>query len=120
VEWRATIGALRPTVYRQSPRTPLKVIGVDLQLERTDRARMRPGMQFRGRIETGRLANVLQIPLEAVFARPEGPVAIRRTAVGHEVVRLQLGKRNLRYAEVLGGLSPGDQVSRRDLEAAAP
>jgi HlyD family secretion protein len=118
VEWRATVGALRPTVYRQSPRTPLKVIGLDLALEKTDR-RMRPGMQFRGRIETERLPQALLIPLEAVFTRPEGPIAFRRTSVGHEVVRLQLGRRNLRFAEVLGGLSPGDRVSRRDLEQEA-
>jgi HlyD family secretion protein len=115
IEWRATVGALRPTVYRQSPRTPLKVIGVDLTLARNDR-RMRPGMQFRGRIETERSKQALLVPLEAVFTRPEGPIAFRRTSVGHEVVRLQLGKRNLRFAEVLGGLSPGDRVSRRDLE----
>jgi multidrug efflux pump subunit AcrA (membrane-fusion protein) len=115
VEWRATVGALRPTVYRQSPRTPLKVIGVDLKLQKTDR-RMRPGMQFRGRIETERLTQAVLIPLEAVFTRPDGPVAFRRTPVGHEVVRLQLGKRNLRFAEVLAGLSPGDRVSRRDLD----
>jgi HlyD family secretion protein len=119
VEWKATVGALRPTVYRQSPRTPLKVIGVDLALEKTDR-RMRPGMQFRGRIETGRVEKALLIPLEAVFTRPEGPVAFRRTSVGHEAVKLQLGKRNLRFAEVLAGLSPGDRVSRRDLEQEAP
>ena len=119
IEWRATVGALRPTVYRQSPRTPLKVIGVDLALARNDR-RMRPGMQFRGRIETDRGKQALLVPLDAVFTRPEGPVAFRRTSVGHEVVRLQLGRRNLRFAEVLGGLSPGDRVSRRDLEQEGP
>jgi HlyD family secretion protein len=118
VEWRASVGALRPTVYRQSPRTPLKVIGVDLTLEKTDR-RMRPGMQFRGRIETGRVPHAVLVPLEAVFTRPEGPIAFRRTPVGHEVVRLQLGKRNLRVAEVVSGLAPGDRVSRRDLEQEA-
>jgi multidrug efflux pump subunit AcrA (membrane-fusion protein) len=119
IEWRATVGALRPTVYRQSPRTPLKVIGVDLTLEKTDR-RMRPGMQLRGRIETGRVAQALLVPLEAVFTRAEGPIAFRRTSVGFEKVLLQLGKRNLRSAEVLAGLSPGDKVSRRDLEQEAP
>jgi multidrug efflux pump subunit AcrA (membrane-fusion protein) len=117
VEWRATVGALRPTVYRQSPRTPLKVIGVDLALEKSDRVRMRPGMQFRGRIETGRVPGALLVPLEADFTRPEGPIAFRRTSVGHEVVRLQLGRRNLRFAEVTLGLAAGDRVSRRDLEA---
>jgi HlyD family secretion protein len=120
VEWRATVAGLRPTVYRQSPRTPLKVIGVDLELERTDRARMRPGMQLRGRIETGRVTRAVLIPLEAVFSRPDGPIAFRRSGVGHEKVSLRLGQRNGRYAEVLAGLTEGDRVSRRDLDEGAP
>jgi HlyD family secretion protein len=119
VEWRATVGALRPTVYRQSPRTPLKVIGVDLALEHTDRVRMRPGMQLRGRIETDRIPHALLIPLDAVFTRAEGPIAFRRTPVGHDRVSLQLGRRNLRYAEVLSGLTDKDRVSRRDLDEEA-
>jgi HlyD family secretion protein len=116
IEWIARIDRLRPTVYRQSPRTPIKVVGVDLTLERTDRVRMRPGMQFRGRVETLRAPGTLLVPLEAVFARPEGPVAFRRTAGGQEMVALRLGRRNARYAEVLAGLAEGDRVSRRDLE----
>jgi HlyD family secretion protein len=118
IEWKATVASLRPTIYRQSPRTPLKVVGMDLALERTDRVRMRPGMSFRGRIETGRLQKVLLLPLEAVFVRPDGPVAFRRTSVGHEVVKLKLGQRNWRGVEVLAGLKEGDRVSRRDLEGA--
>ena len=35
---------------------------------------------------------------------------------GFEVVPLTLGKRNRAYAEVLGGLSEGDEVSRIDLK----
>jgi HlyD family secretion protein len=116
MEWQARIERLRPTVYRQSPRTPIKVVGVDLALARTDRVRMRPGMQFRGRIETLRAPGTLLVPLEAVFVRPEGPVAFRRTANGHELVKLQLGRRNARHAEVLAGLVEGDRVARRDLE----
>jgi hypothetical protein len=55
-----------------------------------------------------------------VFTRPEGPFAFKRTPVGARGVPLQLGKRNLRFAEVLSGLSPGDRVSRRDLDQEAP
>jgi hypothetical protein len=61
----------------------------------------------------------LLVPLEAVFVRPEGAVAFRQTSVGHEKVRLELGRRNLRVAEVLSGLEEGDRVSRRDLEQEA-
>ena len=50
---RAPWPRLRPNVYRQSPRNPLKVMGVQIKLDKTDASRMRPGMQFRGRLETG-------------------------------------------------------------------
>ena len=50
---RAPWSRSRPNVYRQSPRNPLKVMGVQIKLDRTDASRMRPGMQFRGRLETG-------------------------------------------------------------------
>jgi HlyD family secretion protein len=116
IEWQARIERLRPTVYRQSPRTPIKVVGVDLTLAKTDRVRMRPGMQFRGRVETVRAPGTLLVPVDAVFNRPDGPVAFRRRGGGYELVRLALGRRNARHAEVLAGLGEGDQVARRDLE----
>ncbi len=116
IQWRATVARVHPTIYRQSPRTPLKVAGVDLQVETTDRTRMRPGMMFRGRIETDRVKAALLVPIEAVFLRPEGPVVFRRTKVGFERVAVRLGRRNARMLEVLGGLEERDLVSRRDLE----
>jgi HlyD family secretion protein len=116
IEWKARIQRLRPTVYRQSPRTPIKVVGVDLELERTDRVRMRPGMQFRGRVETVRVPGTVLVPLEAIFTRPEGPIAFKRAGAAWQQVPLRLGRRNSRYAEVLDGLAEGDRVARRDLE----
>lgn len=120
VAWEARIEGIRPAVYRQSPRNPLKVIGVDLALDRTDPVRMRPGMLFRGRVETGRVTGALLVPIEAVHNRPEGPIAFRRTPVGHERVALELGRRNARFVEVRAGLAEGDRVARRDLEQEEP
>jgi hypothetical protein len=41
-------------------------------------------------------------------------VAYRRTSRGFELAPLKLGARNGAYAEVLEGLSEGDEVSRTD------
>jgi HlyD family secretion protein len=116
VEWEGKVVQLRPNVYRQSPRTPLKVVGARIRLFRTDAARMRPGMQFRGRLETGRLTSVTLAPVDAIFNRPDGPVAFRKTTAGWERVRVQLGRRARAQVEVRGGLQPGDRISRRDLD----
>jgi HlyD family secretion protein len=117
-EWVGKVEALRPNVYRQSPRNPLKVVGLSIKLDQTDRSRMRPGMQFRGQLETDRLRAVVLAPVEAVFARPDGPVAFRRTTTGWEPVRLTVGRRSRTQVEVKSGLAPGDRIARRDLEEA--
>jgi HlyD family secretion protein len=116
LEWVGKVESLRPNVYRQSPRNPLKVVGLSVRLEKTDSSRMRPGMQFRGRLETERLRDVLLAPVDAVFGRPDGPVVFRRTPAGWEKVRISVGRRSRTQVEVKSGLDPGDRVARRDLE----
>jgi multidrug efflux pump subunit AcrA (membrane-fusion protein) len=118
-EWAGKVESLRPNVYRQSPRTPIKVIGVNIALEKLDASRMRPGMQFRGRLETGKVAGVVLAPLGAVFMRSDGPVVFRRTATGFDKVKVVLGQRSRVQVEVKSGLQAGDRVARRDLEEAS-
>ena len=59
---------------------------LDISLDETDTTRMRPGMRFRGRIETERVAEALVVPKQAVFTGADGPVVYRRTLMGHEAV----------------------------------
>ena len=116
LEWQGTVAAVRPNVYRQSPRNPLKVMGVRIKLARTDASRMRPGMQFRGRLETGRIAGAVLVPVTAVFARPEGPVVFRETATGHQKLPVEVGPRSRTQVVILKGVGPGDRVLARDPE----
>jgi len=117
VEFTGRISSIWKTVQRKSFQNPLKVVRLDILLDRTDTVRMRPGMRFRGAAETERVPRCLVIPLEAVFPTRDGPVAWRRTALGFEAVPLELGRRNDHEIEVLDGLIEGDQVARRDLGA---
>ncbi len=117
VEFTGRIASIWKTVQRKSFQNPLKVVRLDVVLDRTDTVRMRPGMRFRGIAETERVPHCLQIPLDAVFPTRDGPVAWRKTALGYEAAPLELGRRNDHDVEVLGGLSEGDQVARRDLGA---
>lgn len=115
-EWLGKVVSLRPNVSRQSPRTPIKVIGVNIALDKLDATRMRPGMQFRGRLETGRFLGVVLVPIEAVFMRPDGPIVFRKTSSGFEKVKVVLGQRSRVQIEVKSGLEAGDRIARRDLE----
>ena len=115
LEFTGKVESIRRSVQRRSWRTPMKVVRVEIHLDRTDTTRMRPGMRFRGKVETERVADSLLVSSEAVFATPDGPVAYRRTLLGFETVRLKLGRRNEDHFEALEGLREGDRVSRQDL-----
>jgi len=119
-DWDLTgvVASIWSTVQTRSWRDPLKVIRLDIRLHETDTTRMRPGMRFRGTIETGRIPGVVAIPAEAVFPMAAGPVAYRKTLLGYKPVLLKLGRRNEKKVEVLEGLREGDRVARRNLDAA--
>ena len=77
---------------------------------------MRPGMQFRGRLETGRIKGALLLPVTAVFARPEGPVVFRKTATGSQKVPVVVGTRSRTQVVIQQGLAEGDRILARDPE----
>ncbi len=118
VLYQASIESIWRTVQRKSfSRNPIKVVRLDLALAETDEERMRPGMRFRGTIETERLEGVLVVPVHAVFPAESGPVVYRRTLLGHERVLVELGQRNAAEVQVLSGLRAGDQIAERDPNA---
>jgi HlyD family secretion protein len=116
-EFTGQVEALARTVQHQSPQTPRKVARLRLALDSTDTERMRPGMRFRGEIEVERVEATLLVPLAAVVPEAAGPLVYRQSAFGAEPVRVALGRRDARAAEVRAGLERGDRVA---LDPAAP
>jgi len=112
IEHTGVTASISRAVQRKSfSRNPLKAVGLELLFDETDVRRMRPGMRFRGTIETERLPATLVILSHAVFPSPEGPVVYRRTLLGYETVTVTLGRRNDTVVEVLEGLEAGDLVA---------
>jgi len=118
-EFTGTVSHIWDTVQRKSWRNPLRVVRLDIDLDRTDERRMRPGMRFRGTIEIERIEDAVVIPIETVFVSEDGPTVYRKTRLGHERVPVTLGRRNEKRVEVLDGLDERDRVSRTDPSAAA-
>jgi len=114
VTFTGRVRAVRGAVQNRSPTDPVKVVGVDLALDRTDPQRMRPGMRFLGTVELDRAPRALVIPAAAVFNRPEGPAVVRRARWGAREVHPRLGRRNGHWVEVLNGLAEGDAVALSD------
>lgn len=115
VVFSGRVRTLRGAVQTKSRNNPLKVVRLEIDLDRTDPQRMRPGMRFLGTVEIERKPQVLVVPAEAVFTRADGPVVYRRTRWGFEEVRPGLGRRNDRLVEIRSGLRPGDRVALQDL-----
>jgi multidrug efflux pump subunit AcrA (membrane-fusion protein) len=117
IEYTGRVASVWGAVQRRSWRDPVKVVRVDVALDATDMLRMRPGMRFRGTIERERYRSRLVVPIEAVFQTADGPLAFRKTALGHEAVRLEVGRTSDTLVEVLEGLREGDRIARRNFEA---
>jgi HlyD family secretion protein len=113
VELHGAVESIARSVQAKSPTDPSKVVKLKIAIDAT-RVALRPGMRFRGQIETERVAGAVVIPADAVFVTPDGPVAYRRTGSGFAQVRLELGRRTPTMIEVKSGLAPGDRVSRSD------
>ncbi|MCR9165170.1 MAG: efflux RND transporter periplasmic adaptor subunit [Nannocystaceae bacterium] len=110
VELRGRIVEISRTVRRASPENPLKVAQVRIELEPTDDVKLRPGMRFRGTVESERIEDALLLPLEAIMPTADGPVVYRKSGLGTEAVPVELGRRTSEQVEVLGGLDEGDEV----------
>jgi HlyD family secretion protein len=113
VQLRGSVASIARSVSAKSQTDPSKIVKIRISIDPTKVA-LRPGMRFRGQVEIERLRGVVQVPADAVFVTPDGPVAYRRTGGGFERVQLQLGKRTATTIEVKSGLAPGDRVSRSD------
>ncbi|MEO8381831.1 MAG: efflux RND transporter periplasmic adaptor subunit [Acidobacteriota bacterium] len=100
----------RTVQQKRGTQDPMKVLRVDIALDKTDPASMRPGMRFQGTIELGRVKSALLIPREAVFVSGEGTVVYRRGTLEVITVPVRLGRQNADSVEVLSGVSPGDRI----------
>ncbi|MEM9554739.1 MAG: efflux RND transporter periplasmic adaptor subunit [Acidobacteriota bacterium] len=114
--FHAEVSAIVQAVQRKSAESEVKVARVRLELGETDEALMRPGMRFRGAIETERKNDALTVPAEAIYTDPEGAWVLTRGLFGNRRVRPKLGQRDDKVFEVLDGLTEGDRVLARHTE----
>ena len=104
---------IRNTVQRKSATQAKKIVELEIELDETDRERMRPGMRLRGTIEVAREPNLLVVPEGAVFPRAEGAVVYVRTLFGERQVEPRFGPRNETEFGVLEGLEEGTWIKLR-------
>jgi multidrug resistance efflux pump len=108
--FRGVVQAVSKAVESRSTSDPARVVEVRIVLDRSDPARMRPGMRFRGDVEVERVPEVLCLPLAAVAPRPGPPVVTVVRGFSTVEVTPRLGRRDDECIEVLAGLEAGDRV----------
>ena len=86
---------------------------VRVALEQID-PRLRPGMRARASILAATHADVLRVPVEAVFYDEEGWLSFVLDGRDPEPTRVELGASDGEYVIVLAGLSEGDRVLLSD------
>ncbi len=109
-EFQGAILKLARTVQRKAPNNPEKAARAEIELDRIDVGRMRPGMRFRAEIERLREAGVLHLPEAAIRQGSEGPWLERDGWFGSEIVRPELGRRWSGRVEIVSGLELGARV----------
>lgn len=96
----------------------LKVFEVLVDLAGADSI-LRPGMTVAARIMVSKIANVVSIPIEAVFDDGGKPVAYVENGNSFDKRPIAVGDRNDSFVIVTKGLSPGEKVSLVDPTKAA-
>jgi multidrug efflux pump subunit AcrA (membrane-fusion protein) len=111
VELTGKVVKIEQAVQRRNPEDPLKVVKLEIALDPAEGVELRPGMRFRGAVETERVTDVLIVPLAAVFATREGAMVYRKDGNDATPTRVTLGRRGGDFVEVLSGLDVGDRVA---------
>ncbi|MHC4713288.1 MAG: efflux RND transporter periplasmic adaptor subunit [Planctomycetota bacterium] len=86
-----------------------KTFEIQISLEKTHE-RMKPGMSCNVEIMVERIEEALYVPVNAVFKNEGKDVCHVVTGDGAESRPVKVGKSNDIYAEILEGLSPGEEV----------
>jgi len=104
------------TLARSSVDRSLEEKRFDLivEVDATD-VELRPEMTARVQVDVGTRANVLLVPVNAVFERQGLPVVHVMRTWGPETRPAQIGASSETFVEVLSGVSEGDQVALRDV-----
>ncbi len=120
VTYNGRIRHMSALARRKSRYSPVQYFEIELELERTDPERMKPGQRVRATVLIEDLDDVLTIPREAVFDGKNGvKIAYRRSGNGFEPVEITLGPAALGRVVVESGLDEGDFVALQDPTPAA-
>lgn len=115
--YAATVGTVSALAKRRSRWSPVQYFEIELALDETDAARMKPGQRVSARLRLDAVGDALTVSREAVFTDDDGGRFVwRRNGTGFERAAVALGPTALGRAVVRDGLREGDVVALVDPE----
>jgi multidrug efflux pump subunit AcrA (membrane-fusion protein) len=111
----ATVRRVAAVAQRRTRWSPVQYFDIDLQLDRTDPAMMKPGQRVRATLLVQDLPDVIAVPREAIFRDEEtNPYVFRQNGGDYERVDVELGPIALGRVVVESGLEGGDVIALED------
>lgn len=101
------------TLARRERETNIKVFDVDAVIDSSD-GELRPGMTCECRIITGRIPDVLYVPLQSVFQKEGQTVVYVMKSSGPKKRAVKVGRKNSDYIVIEEGLEEGERICLRD------
>jgi len=100
------------TLARREGDSEVKVFDVEVIVDGTHKE-LKPGMTAQCKIVTGKIPNVVSVPLESVFDKGDTTVVyVKKHGFERRVVKL--GSKNSDFVIIEDGLKPGEEVALRD------
>jgi HlyD family secretion protein len=93
---------------------PVQYFGVTVELDRTERAVMKPGARVRAMLEIENRANVFSIPRQALFEKEGKKLVYRKRGAKFEPVPVEIASSTPGRVVVTSGIARGDLLALRD------
>lgn len=101
------VGQVAQSRERRDPRRYIEVIVAPT----TQHDFFLPGAKVKAEIQANSIANVIAIPLQAIFNNEQGPYVWQQQGSELQIQQVTLGAKSLTHAEITAGLNAGDRIS---------
>ena len=114
VQYQGKVTSLDKLARPRMRGVPVQYFGVTVSLDRTDKAKMKPGARVRAILEVENLKSAFAIPRQALFEKDGKKLVYRKKGNTFEPVEVVISSSSAGRVVVTKGLIDGDELALRD------
>jgi HlyD family secretion protein len=114
VKYQGKVTSLDKLARPRMRGVPVQYFGVTVSLDRTDKAKMKPGARVRAILEVENLKSAFAIPRQALFEKDGKKLVYRKKGGSFEPVEVVISSSSAGRVVVTKGLIDGDELALRD------